>query len=60
MTKKDCHGCTYLGKPKGAKRYWCMVPRSKCPIKDVIGCMWWHHYGTDKVARQIQSNKVKA
>ena len=55
MTKAECHGCTYLGKPKGAKRWWCMVPYSKCPLKAVDGCLWWHHYGTDKIARQIQN-----
>jgi len=56
MTKKECHGCTYLGKPKGAKRWWCMVPYSKCPLKAVDGCLWWHHYGTDKEARKHKEN----
>ena len=56
MTKKECHGCTYSQKPKGKKRWWCMVPRSKCPLKAVDGCQWWHHYGTDKEARKHKEN----
>ena len=55
MTKAECHGCTYCQKPKGKKQYWCMVPYSKTPIRKVEGCLWWHHYGTDKTARQIQN-----
>jgi hypothetical protein len=33
-----------------------MVPYSKCPLKAVDGCLWWHHYGTDKEARKHKEN----
>ena len=57
MTKAECHDCTYCQKPKGKKQYWCMVPYSKVPLKEVGGCLWWHHYGTDKIARKIQNKQ---
>lgn len=58
MTKAECHGCIYCEKPKGKKQYWCMVPYSKMPIRKVICCAWWHHYGTYKTARQIQNRQT--
>lgn len=56
MTKAECHGCVYCQKPKGKKRYWCMVPRSNTPLKDMEGCTWWHHFGKDREARKHKEN----
>lgn len=56
MTKKDCHGYVYCRKPKGKKRYWCMVPRRNTPLKDMEGCKWWHHFGSDREARKHEEN----